>query len=165
MGDSDPNKIPEMDPAKTKQIQETNMQVVNCTTPANYFHVLRRQIHREFRKPLIVVAPKSLLRHPSAKSALTDFDDVDNARFQRLIPEINEKMLAKNPKSIRKLIFCTGKVYYELVEEREKQKIEDIAIVRVEQICPFPFDLVQNQLKQYPAAKIVWVQEEPMNQG
>jgi 2-oxoglutarate dehydrogenase E1 component len=164
--DSDPNVIPEMNPAKTKQIQESNLQVVNITTPANYYHVLRRQVHREFRKPLVVMSPKNLLRNPLAKSPLTDFDDEHTStRFQRLIPETSEIVLSTDPKSIRKVIFCSGQVYYALLQEREVRKIKDIAIVRIEQIAPFPFDLVQEQVKLYPRAQLAWCQEEPMNQG
>jgi len=166
LSDSDPDVIPEMDPSKTKQIQESNIQVVNITTPANYYHVLRRQVHREFRKPLVVMSPKNLLRNTSARSPLTDFDDEHTStRFRRLIPETSETVLATDPKSIRKLIFCSGQVYYSLLQEREARGIKDIALVRVEQIAPFPFDLVQQQLKLYSKAQLVWCQEEPMNQG
>jgi len=166
LSDSDPTKIPDMDPATTRQIQETNLQVVNCTTPANYYHVLRRQVHRDFRKPLVVMSPKNLLRSPAARSPLTDFDDKDTStRFQRVIPEANEKIATKDAKSIRKVVFCTGKVYYELADQRNRNNIDHVAIVRIEQLAPFPFDLVQEQAKLYPKAKMVWCQEEPMNQG
>ncbi|CAI0443075.1 unnamed protein product [Linum tenue] len=134
--------------------------VVNATTPANYFHLLRRQIHREFRKPLIVMSPKNLLRHKLCKSHLSEFDDVQGhtgfdkqgTRFKRLIKD------------------QTGhsdvEVYYELDEERGKgDNAKDIAICRVEQLCPFPYDLVQRELKRYPNAEVVWCQEEPMNMG
>jgi len=164
--DSDPTVVPNMDRTTTRQIQESNMQVVNCTTPANYYHVLRRQIHREFRKPLVVISPKSLLRHPLARSPLSEFGGKDTStHFQRLIPEVNEKVLSTDPKNIRKVIFCSGKVYYDLVEERTHKNINNIAIVRIEQISPFPFDLVQEQGKLYKKAEMVWCQEEPMNQG
>uniref|UniRef100_A0A7N0SV57 2-oxoglutarate dehydrogenase, mitochondrial n=2 Tax=Kalanchoe fedtschenkoi TaxID=63787 RepID=A0A7N0SV57_KALFE len=171
MSDDNPFEIPEMDPTLRKQIQQCNWQVVNVTTPANYFHVLRRQIHRDFRKPLIVMSPKNLLRHKDCKSNLSEFDDVQGhpgfdkqgTRFKRLIKDQN--LHSDREEGIRRLILCSGKVYYELDEERKKAKGEDIAICRVEQLCPFPYDLVQRELKRYPNAEIVWCQEEPMNMG
>ncbi|XP_031485503.1 uncharacterized protein LOC116254317 [Nymphaea colorata] len=171
MSDDNPFVIPEMDPTLRKQIQECNWQVVNVTTPANYFHVLRRQIHREFRKPLIVMSPKNLLRHKDCKSNLSEFDDVQGhpgfdkqgTRFKRLIKDQNDHSLLEE--GIRRLVLCSGKVYYELDEERKKVGAKDIAICRVEQLCPFPYDLIQRELKRYPKAEIVWCQEEPMNMG
>ncbi|PKI62089.1 hypothetical protein CRG98_017462 [Punica granatum] len=144
MSDDNPYVIPEMEPTLRKQIQECNWQVVNATTPANYFHVLRRQIHRDFRKPLIVMAPKNLLRHKDCKSNLSEFDDVQGH------PELSVIAL---------------QVYYELDDERKKVGAKDVAICRVEQLCPFPYDLIQRELKRYPNAEIVWCQEEPMNMG
>lgn len=159
--DSDPDVIPEGTPEHV--IAQTNIQVVNCTTPANYFHVLRRQVHREFRKPLIVMSPKNLLRHRDAVSSLVDMSDgAEHARFYRLLPETHE--LVEDSK-VRKVIFCSGKVYYDLTSERDHLKINDVAIVRVEQLHPFPFDRVQEQARKYPNAKVTWVQEEPKNQG
>lgn len=171
MSDDNPYVIPEMDPTLRKQIQECNLQVVNVTTPANYFHVLRRQLHREFRKPLIVMAPKSLLRHKECKSNLSEFDDVQGhpgfdkqgTRFKRLIKDQNYH--SDHEEGIRRLVLCSGKVYYELDEERRKVDGKDVAICRVEQLCPFPYDLIQRELKRYPNAEIVWCQEEPMNMG
>ncbi|KAF4352491.1 hypothetical protein G4B88_013321 [Cannabis sativa] len=171
MSDDNPYVIPEMDSTVRKQIQECNWQVVNCTTPANYFHVLRRQIHREFRKPLIVMAPKNLLRHKDCKSNLSEFDDVQGhpgfdkqgTRFKRLIKDQNDH--SDLEEGIRRLVLCSGKVYYELDEERKKKSASDVAICRVEQLCPFPYDLVQRELKRYPNAEVVWCQEEPMNMG
>ncbi|CAH9088056.1 unnamed protein product [Cuscuta europaea] len=171
MSDDNPYVIPEMDPTLRKQIQECNWQVVNVTTPANYFHVLRRQLHRDFRKPLIVMAPKSLLRHKDCKSNLSEFDDVQGhtgfdkqgTRFKRLIKDQNYH--SDREEGIRRLILCSGKVYYELDEGRRKGDGTDIAICRVEQLCPFPYDLVQRELKRYPNAEVVWCQEEPMNMG
>ncbi|KAM7492068.1 hypothetical protein LguiA_034989 [Lonicera macranthoides] len=171
MSDDNPYAIPEMDPTLRKQIQECNWQVVNVTTPANYFHVLRRQINREFRKPLIVMSPKNLLRHKECKSNLSEFDDVQGhpgfdkqgTRFKRLIKDQNDH--SDLEEGIRRLILCSGKVYYEIDEERKKLGSKDIAICRVEQLCPFPYDLVQRELKRYPNAEIVWCQEEPMNMG
>ncbi|RVX13636.1 2-oxoglutarate dehydrogenase, mitochondrial [Vitis vinifera] len=171
MSDDNPYVIPEMDPTLRKQIQECNWQIVNVTTPANYFHVLRRQIHREFRKPLIVMSPKNLLRHKDCKSNLSEFDDVQGhpgfdkqgTRFKRLIKDQNDHSSLEE--GIRRLILCSGKVYYELDEQRKKVKANDVAICRVEQLCPFPYDLAQRELKRYPNAEIVWCQEEPMNMG
>ncbi|KAJ8466741.1 hypothetical protein OPV22_029293 [Ensete ventricosum] len=141
------------------------------TTPANYFHVLRRQIHREFRKPLIVMSPKNLLRHKDCKSNLSEFDDLEGhpgfdkqgTCFKRLIKDQNNHKEVEE--GINRLIFCSGKVYYELHEERKKSDRKDVAICRVEQLCPFPYDLIQRELKRYPNAEIVWCQEEPMNMG
>ncbi|KAF7820480.1 2-oxoglutarate dehydrogenase, mitochondrial-like [Senna tora] len=171
MADDNPYIIPEMDPTLRKQIQECNWQIVNVTTPANFFHVLRRQIHREFRKPLIVMSPKNLLRHKDCKSNLSEFDDVQGhpgfdkqgTRFKRLIKDQNDH--SDLEEGIRRLVLCSGKVYYELDDERRKADAKDVAICRVEQLCPFPYDLVQRELKRYPNAEIVWCQEEPMNMG
>ncbi|KAF3781699.1 2-oxoglutarate dehydrogenase [Nymphaea thermarum] len=151
MSDDNPFLIPEMDPTLRKQIQECNWQVVNVTTPTNYFHVLRRQIHREFRKPLIVMSPKNLLRHKDCKSNLSEFDDVQGhpgfdkqgTRFKRLIKDQNDHSLLEEPGG-------HPTVYYELDEERKKVSAKDIAICRVEQLCPFPYDLIQKELKRYP---------------
>ncbi|XP_011024057.1 PREDICTED: 2-oxoglutarate dehydrogenase, mitochondrial-like [Populus euphratica] len=171
MSDDNPFVIPEMEPTFRKQIQECNWQIVNVTTPANYFHVLRRQIHRDFRKPLVVMAPKNLLRHKDCKSNLSEFDDVQGhpgfdkqgTRFKRLIKDQNDH--SDLEEGIRRLVLCSGKVYYELDEERRKVEAKDIAICRVEQLCPFPYDLIQRELKRYPSAEVVWCQEEPMNMG
>lgn len=169
--DDNPFVIPEMDPTLRTQIQQCNWQVVNVTTPANYFHVLRRQIHRDFRKPLIVMSPKNLLRHKDCKSNLSEFDDVQGhpgfdkqgTRFKRLIKDQNDH--SDQEEGIDRLILCSGKVYYELDEERKRVQRKDVAICRIEQLCPFPYDLVQRELKRYPNAEIVWCQEEPMNMG
>ncbi|KAJ9551113.1 hypothetical protein OSB04_015158 [Centaurea solstitialis] len=171
MSDDNPFVIPEMEPTLRNQIQTCNWQVVNVTTPANYFHVLRRQIHREFRKPLIVMAPKNLLRHKDCKSNLSEFDDVQGhpgfdkqgTRFKRLIKDQNDH--SDLEEGIRRLVLCSGKVYYELDEKRKSTGSKDVAICRVEQLCPFPYDLIQRELKRYPNAEIVWCQEEPMNMG
>ncbi len=139
---------------------EDNMQVVNATTPANYFHVLRRQIHRNFRKPLIIMTPKSLLRHRRCVSTLEDM--AVGTHFQRVIPE-TEKLVAD--KDIKRVVFTSGKVYYELLEEREERKVKDIAIVRTEQYYPFPIREVKEQLERYSNAEVMWCQEEPENMG
>eukprot|EP01098_Paradermamoeba_levis_P004044 TRINITY_DN1770_c0_g1_i4.p2 TRINITY_DN1770_c0_g1~~TRINITY_DN1770_c0_g1_i4.p2 ORF type:complete len:1018 (-),score=360.70 TRINITY_DN1770_c0_g1_i4:247-3300(-) len=161
--DSDPTHIPEMG-ENTKQIQESNFQVAYCTTPANYFHLLRRQIHRDFRKPLVVMSPKSLLKHRLAVSDLSEFalGGAQN-RFLRVIGETSPQMVG--PNEVRKAVFCSGKVYYDLLENREKRNVKDIVLIRVEQIAPFPFDLILDELKRYPNAEVVWAQEEPMNMG
>eukprot|EP01125_Pyxidicula_operculata_P002765 TRINITY_DN125_c0_g2_i1.p1 TRINITY_DN125_c0_g2~~TRINITY_DN125_c0_g2_i1.p1 ORF type:complete len:997 (-),score=267.81 TRINITY_DN125_c0_g2_i1:88-3078(-) len=164
MSDQDLDNIPPMDINHRTQIQRSNWQIVNCTTPANYFHVLRRQLHREFRKPLIVFTPKSLLRHPLCKSPRTAFDDVgDDTRFIRLYPEVDQNLLPNN--DIKRVIFCTGKVYYDLYEERKKLGVKDVVICRVEQLAPFPFDHVAREISNYPNAQVTWVQEEPKNMG
>lgn len=164
LSDSNPFKFPVMDPQSRTQIQETNLQIVNCTTPANYFHVLRRQIHREFRKPLVVFTPKSLLKHKDAVSSIDDFDDVGvHTRFQRVIPDSNPNLVAAE--KVRKVLFCTGKVYYDLASYREKNNVNDVAIVRIEQLAPFPFDHVKKNVETFSNASVAWVQEEPMNQG
>lgn len=171
MSDDNPFVIPEMDPTLRTQIQQCNWQIVNVTTPANYFHVLRRQINRDFRKPLIVMSPKNLLRHKDCKSNLSEFDDMQGhpgfdkqgTRFKRLIKDQNDH--SDLEEGIKRLILCSGKIYYELDEERQRLQRKDVAICRVEQLCPFPYDLVQRELKRYPNAEIVWCQEEPMNMG
>lgn len=182
MVDEDPYLLPTIDEKHWfagghlgSQIQACNWQIVNCTTPANYFHVLRRQIHRQFRKPLIVFSPKNLLRHPLAKSPLDEFDDhaddpmIQGVRFKRVIMDDSSTDRGPFPpeeKQMKRLILCSGKVYYELAAERAKRELQgDIAIVRVEQLAPYPFDLIMRELRRYPNADVVWVQEEPMNMG
>jgi 2-oxoglutarate dehydrogenase E1 component len=174
---SDPFVIPSglSDENMTRQVQECNMQVVNPSTPANFFHMLRRQVHREFRKPLICISPKNLLRHEKCVSALSEMDDVDDVletkpwstdlRFRRVIGEIDSHVY-RNNRDVKRVIFCSGKIYYELLKERsEVRKIHDVAIIRIEQLAPFPFDLVQSNAAHYPNAKFYWVQEEPFNAG
>jgi 2-oxoglutarate dehydrogenase E1 component len=136
-----------------------NMQVCVPTTPAQMFHMLRRQMLRNVRKPLIVMTPKSLLRH---KLAVSTLDELENGRFQLVIPDAT----AKNAKKVRRVVLCSGKVYYDLIDDAAKRGVEDVAIVRVEQLYPFPRGEVVEELKRFPAAKeIVWCQEEPQNQG
>jgi 2-oxoglutarate dehydrogenase E1 component len=139
---------------------ERNMYVCNLTTPANYFHALRRQLHRNFRKPLIVFEPKSLLRHKSAVSPLADF--AEGTRFQYVIPEIDDLL---PPDQIRRVAICSGKVYYDLLAERRLKDIKDIAIIRLEQIYPFPEISLSRVLAPYLNADVVWCQEEPENMG
>jgi 2-oxoglutarate dehydrogenase E1 component len=139
---------------------EDNWQVVVPTTPANYFHALRRQMRRSFRKPLVVMTPKSLLRHKEAVSTLADFGP--GTSFRRILAETEQ--LAE-PAKIRRIILCSGKVYFDLLAERRKRKIDDIAILRVEQLYPFPFSSLGAELSRYPHAEVVWCQEEPENMG
>jgi len=159
--DDHPNVYPS--PQKVeRQHQDCNMQVVYPTTPANYFHVLRRQIHRDFRKPLILFFSKSLLRHPKARSDLEEM--VGETQFQRYLPEPHDSSLVA-PEEIKRHILCTGQVYFTLIQAREERGIKDIAISRVEQISPFPYDLVTPHLDKYPNASLLWCQEEPLNNG
>lgn len=160
--DEDADKVPPMGESERMQIQHTNWQVVNCSTPANYFHVLRRQVHRDFRKPLIIATPKNLLRDRKCTSSLSEIGD--GTRFLRVIPE-QELSVLQNPLHVKRLIFCSGKIYYELLEERQKRNISNIAIVRIEQLAPFPWDKVAFQASYYKNADITWVQEEPKNMG
>jgi len=160
--DDDEDEFPAPDVlGKQSRIQTANWQIVNVTSPANYFHVLRRQVWRDFRKPLVMMSPKSLLRHRLVKSDVEEF--LPGTRFKRLIPETADDLAPDE--GIRKLVLCTGKVYFDLLAAREAAGVKDVAIARVEQIAPFPFDLVQAQVKQYPNAKVVWCQEEPKNGG
>ncbi|KAA5606541.1 2-oxoglutarate dehydrogenase E1 component [Roseospira marina] len=139
---------------------EDNMQVCNLTTPANYFHALRRQIRRNFRKPLIIMSPKSLLRHKLCVSPLDALSE--GGRFYRVLPETDDLVPDED---IRRVVLCTGKVYYDLLQARRDQEIKDVALVRVEQLYPWPKDSVQRQLSRYPKAEVVWCQEEPANMG
>jgi 2-oxoglutarate dehydrogenase E1 component len=140
-----------------RQHQDCNMQVVYPTTPANYFHVLRRQNKREFRKPLIVFFSKSLLRHPLARSTLEEMSG--ETIFQRYIPEPHPESLVE-PEKVRRHILCSGQVYYQLLKEREDKGHNDVAISRVEQLSPLPYDLLTPHLDKYPNADLVWAQEE-----
>jgi 2-oxoglutarate dehydrogenase E1 component len=139
---------------------EDNMQVLNCTTPANYFHALRRQLHRNFRKPLVIMTPKSLLRHKMAVSALEEF--APGTTFKKVYPETGS--LVADAK-VRRLVLCSGKVYYDLVQARDEQGIKDVAIVRVEQLYPFPRKELTAEIKRYKNAEVMWCQEEPRNMG
>jgi 2-oxoglutarate dehydrogenase E1 component len=136
-----------------------NIQVCTPTTPAQMFHMLRRQMLRAIRKPLVVMTPKSMLRN---KLSVSSLDDLSKGEFQNLIPDST----AKDAKKVRRVVVCGGKVYYDLVEEAEKRKIADVAIVRVEQLYPFPRPDLAAELKRFAGAKeVVWCQEEPLNQG
>ncbi|XP_077264055.1 oxoglutarate dehydrogenase Nc73EF isoform X5 [Temnothorax americanus] len=163
MSADDPDYFPpESEEFAVRQLHDSNWIVANCSTPANYFHILRRQIALPFRKPLILMTPKSLLRHPEAKS---NFDlMLEDTQFLRVIPE--EGAATQNPNGVKKLLFCSGKVYYDLKKARTERKLDDkIAIARVEQISPFPYDLVKKEAAKYPNAELIWSQEEHKNQG
>ena len=144
----------------TNTSAEDNWQVVVPTTPANFFHALRRQVRRSFRKPLIVMTPKSLLRHKEAVSRLEDFGP--GSSFRRILAETDR---IAEPAKVRRVILCSGKIYFDLVAERRKRGIDDIAIYRIEQLYPFPFNRLGVRLSAYPNAEIVWCQEEPENMG
>jgi len=136
-----------------------NLQVCNLTTPAQYFHVLRRQVLRPYRKPLVIMSPKSLLRHPAASSALSDFTE---GGFQRIIPD----QMNVDPSTVKRVLLCTGKVYYDLLAEREEKHYDDVAIIRIEQLYPMHKDELLDVLSVYPdGTPVVWVQEEARNMG
>nr|ANM86826.1 2-oxoglutarate dehydrogenase E1 component [Stygiella incarcerata] len=148
--------------SEEQSVDEINMQVVHPTTPANLFHVLRRQIHRPLRKPLVVLFSKSLLRHKLCVSSIEDF--LPDKSFMRVIPEVQEQNLIQ-PADVRRVVFCTGQVFYKLLQRRESDQVKDVALVRVEELAPFPFVGIQEQMKKYPNADICWCQEEPQNMG
>ncbi len=151
-----------------QQCAEDNMQVANCTTPANYFHILRRQMHREFRKPLILMTPKSLLRHKKAISSLADL--AEGSTFHRVLQDDaqwgrNTTIKLKSDDKIRKVVICSGKVYYDLLDEREKRGVDDVYILRLEQFYPWPMKSMMTELARFKNADLVWCQEEPKNMG
>jgi 2-oxoglutarate dehydrogenase E1 component len=139
---------------------ERNMAVCNFTTPASYYHALRRQLKRNYRKPLIVMTPKSLLRHKLAVSSLADF--APGSHFQTVIPEIDA---IAAPDQVKRVVLCTGKVYYDLLQERRDKGVQDVALVRMEQMYPFPKATLSRVLAEYKNAEVVWCQEEPENMG
>ncbi|SDG19948.1 2-oxoglutarate dehydrogenase E1 component [Pelagibacterium luteolum] len=149
---------------------EDNMQVLNCTTPANYFHALRRQLKRDFRKPLIIMTPKSLLRHKRAVSGLNELGS--ETFFHRLlwddaeapgVPKTEVNLVSDD--KIRRVVICTGKVYYDLLEDREKRGLNDVYLMRLEQLYPFPAKALIDELSRFQNAEVVWCQEEPKNMG
>jgi 2-oxoglutarate dehydrogenase E1 component len=153
---------PEHSSARIERFMELcadyNMQVTNCTTPANFFHALRRQFKRDFRKPLVVFTPKSLLRHPACVSALEEFTE---GKFQEVIPDKNVTAT-----DVTRVLFCSGKIYYELLEKQQKDEIKHVAIVRIEQLYPTPLAQMEAVYKKYKnAQEALWVQEEPENMG
>lgn len=138
---------------------DVNMHVCYPTTPAQYFHVMRRQMLRNFRKPLIVVGPKTLLRSSDATSSYAEF--LPGTHFQSVLPDTTA-----NPKQVKKIIFCSGKHYYNLNNERIAKKYEDVAIIRVESLCPFPVQDLQQEISKYKNVKqCIWSQEEQRNMG
>ncbi|MEG9861603.1 MAG: 2-oxoglutarate dehydrogenase E1 component [Parvularculales bacterium] len=147
---------------------EDNMQVANCSTPANYFHILRRQLHRSFRKPLILMTPKSLLRHKLCVSSLEDFSS--SASFHRILRDEAQTQKGrfvelKPDNEIRRVVLCSGKIYYDLHEAREKRGINDVYIMRLEQLYPFPVRSLAEELSRFSNAEVIWCQEEPKNMG
>lgn len=136
---------------------EYNMIVANITEPSNFFHLLRRQQTWEFRKPCVVMSPKSLLRHPKVVSPLSEFT---SGRFREVLPDTTV-----DPKNVERVVLCSGKIYYDLDEAREKEKVKNVAIVRLEQLHPLPKKQILEVLANYPKAELVWVQEEPENMG
>jgi 2-oxoglutarate dehydrogenase E1 component len=152
-----------------QQCAEDNIQVANCSTPANYFHILRRQMHRPFRKPLIIMTPKSLLRHKKAVSSLADM--AEGSSFHRVLhddaqtrPEVAGVTL-KADTDIRRVVLCSGKVYYDLLERRERDQINDVYLMRLEQFYPWPMKSLLTELGRFDNAELVWCQEEPKNMG
>ena len=137
---------------------EYNIYVCHCTTPANFFHMLRRQVTLPFRKPCVHMSPKSMLRHPMAISEMSEF--TENTSFQEIIGDDTV-----DPKKVRKVLLCSGKIYYDLQKRRLDEKREDIAIIRIEQLYPFPKTKIENELSKYGKAEKIWVQEEPFNMG
>jgi 2-oxoglutarate dehydrogenase E1 component len=150
---------------------EDNWQIANCTTPANYFHVLRRQMHRSFRKPLVLFTPKSLLRHKRVVSRLEDF--APGTTFHRLLwddadAKLGERRMGatlKPDSDIRRVVLCSGKVYYDIADARDAAGISDIYVMRLEQLYPFPAKALVAELGRFPNAEVVWAQEEPRNMG
>ena len=146
-----------------------NIQVVNCTTPSNYFHVLRRQMRREFRKPLIIMTPKSLLRHKKCVSDISEFSK--KSTFHRVLEDdaysdaSNLLEIKKKDDKIKKVVMCSGKIYYDLLEAREQYQNDKTTFVRIEQLYPFPVKTLANILKRYTKANFIWCQEEPKNMG
>jgi len=142
---------------------QDNWIVANCTTPANYFHILRRQIHRDFRKPLILMTPKSLLRHKLAVSRAEDF--CDDASFHRVLWDDaqygNSSTELKSDDQIRRVVLCSGKVYFDLLEERDARGLDDVYLMRIEQFYPFPALSMVKELERFKHAEIIWCQEEP----
>ena len=139
---------------------DNNMQIVQPTSASQIFHVLRRQMVRMFRKPLVLMTPKSLLRNKDATSPLTDFT---RGEFKTVIGEVNAEI---NADKVKRIIACSGKVYYDLVKKREEKKAGDVAIIRVEQLYPFPHKAFAAEMKRYPnATEVIWCQDEPQNQG
>jgi len=151
---------------------EDNWQVANCTTPANYFHVLRRQLHRNFRKPLVLMTPKSLLRHKRVVSSLAELGP--GTSFHRILWDDadaskggtgNGALRLRSDNEIRRVVLCSGKIYYDLYEARQKAGADDVYLMRLEQLYPFPARALRTELGRFRQAEVVWCQEEPRNMG
>jgi 2-oxoglutarate dehydrogenase E1 component len=144
-----------------------NWIVANCTTPANYFHILRRQLHRDFRKPLILMTPKSLLRHPMCISETADF--TSGSSFHRVLwddaQKGNSTTKLKSDDKIKRVVLCSGKVYFDLLAERDARGLDDVYLLRVEQLYPTPTQSLTEELSRFKQAEVIWCQEEPKNQG
>lgn len=164
MADDDPDVIPEFGPEfYNDSVKHANYQVCNCSTSANYFHILRRQMHRDFRKPLVLIAPKKLLKHKDAGCNIEEFGP--GLKFRRVIAERDTNFINDKNK-VKRLILCTGQVYYDLTKERKARGDHETAIVTVEQLFPMPYDRIKDSIDSYPnLSKIVWCQEEPKNYG
>ena len=157
---TDADDTPPKPEVEIREIQEkVNMRVVNATTAAQYFHILRSQVRRPFRKPLVVISPKKLLKLKNASSTIEDFDQ--GLRFRKMIDDCGEKMLADD--KIRRVVFCSGQVYYDLEAERMKRGANDVAIIRVEQLAQFPFRSAERNMLRYKNADVIWTQEEAKN--
>ena len=139
---------------------EDNIQVINCTSPGNYFHALRRQLHRDFRKPLIIMTPKSTLRHKKNTSKIEDF--INGSSFHRVM---NDQLDQSSKDKINRVLLCSGKIYFEIHDQIESLGIENVAILRLDQLYPFPYDALTDELEYYKDCEIYWVQEEPSNMG
>jgi 2-oxoglutarate dehydrogenase E1 component len=146
---------------------EDNMQVVNCTTPAQYFHVLRRQVRRNYRKPLVIMTPKSLLRHKRCVSTLEEMSN--GSSFHRVLWDDAEmdgtEVKLKPDQEISRVVICSGKVYFDLLEARDQAGLDDVYLMRLEQFYPFPALSLTRELARFKSAEVVWCQEEPKNQG
>ncbi len=139
---------------------EDNIQVVNCTSPANYFHALRRQLHRDFRKPLVIMTPKSTLRHKKNTSSIEEF--TNGSTFHRIL---RKELTSEQKSKVNRLLLCSGKIYFELDDHLEKLKKDNVHILRFDQLYPFPYEVLKEEVLQFPNAEIFWVQEEPSNMG
>lgn len=157
----DDEQVPAQDDLASKRMERVNLQVVNPSTAGQYFHLLRRQLRRSFRKPLIVASPKKLLKNVQANSNLEDFGE--GLRFKRVLTDSNPNLVA--PEKVKKVILCSGQVHLDIHSARERAGRNDIAILRVEQLCPFPFSSIIPEIQKFKNAEVQWVQEEPANQG
>jgi len=155
------DEMPPEDERNSTIHEKQNMRVCNPTTSANYFHLLRSQVRRPIRKPLIVVSPKKLLKFKGASSDIEEFGT--GLRYRKVIPDCGESMVADD--KVRRVVFCSGQVYYDLEAARKKRGAWDVAIVRVEQLAPFPFRGCRAEIQRYKNAEVMWTQEEPKNQG